>query len=213
MKGTTLIASLAVAGAVSLGAFGAHDVMAAQHEDKSKADATNVLRGPLFPTFYDVNGKDGLNCSMPSRASNFALADDPFIAAYATTGDLAKVKKIDRLLMQFLDYQYRLTLRDSSAKSRARELLNKHDCNEDLADETKFIDYFDSLATYPDGMKSGSFENTRYVFKFAGDYSDNIIKFAGDYSKIENPQKFSVIGNWDNRSRLETQYEKNKANF
>ena len=54
MKGTTLIASLAVAGAISLGAFGTHDAKADQHEAKPKAEVTALLRVPLA----EVEGKE-----------------------------------------------------------------------------------------------------------------------------------------------------------
>ncbi len=54
MKRTTRIASLAVAGAISLGAFGTHDVKADQHEYKPKAEVTKLLRVPLA----GVEGKE-----------------------------------------------------------------------------------------------------------------------------------------------------------
>ncbi len=54
MKRTTRIASLAVAGAISLAAIGAHDAKADQHEYKPKAEVTKLLRMPLA----GVEGKE-----------------------------------------------------------------------------------------------------------------------------------------------------------
>ena len=54
MKRTALILSVAMAGAISLGAFGAHDLKAGQHEYKPKADVTALLQVPLA----GVEGKE-----------------------------------------------------------------------------------------------------------------------------------------------------------
>ncbi len=54
MKRTALILSVAMAGAISLGAFGAHDVKADQHEYKPKMDVTPLLQVPLA----GVEGKE-----------------------------------------------------------------------------------------------------------------------------------------------------------